>query len=534
MSEAYAQRRSQSLALPPKTCNGPTRSPPAFEGTDIQALLDHCDSIQGQWHQDRDTVIAEELPRSAAPPTIHKSSHGRRICIEGTSNKISKDSAKGTFNNGTRDVVGLKNMDDDLFIVDFVTEEGKEMEEALHEMRTALAEAKALRTQEDADKTAAPPDRFPMAVASQSCANPLPEQSPIFDVQRQKFQAKLRELALDSIHDHECELSDRALLEMACGRLLEDKVPNPRHAVGGAPRSFGNDIERNGNRLMRSGTMLSRNSAETQLLSSSSFGSIPGSHPDSSGQTFRSSHHPSHRDGASSFSVESASRSIASDDPAIACKGSQQASSITHESCENCPNIDSLDSFTKTEEHLIACHFDESSSQMHVKKKTEFQKGNSETQEKEAITESDLGMAQRVASHTRIHSEKLYGASAVIDKSSSVKGTRHRQQQESSNKVYKPEKSEIQELRDCACWERTQSTSVYRTTATKSVSLNAATASQKSCKDCNGSGAGLTKLPRLHTSKSSPALPVKQQVGEGHLRLPQITRTRSWLGLGDS
>lgn len=190
MSEAHAQRRSQSLALPPKTRNGPTRSPPAFEGTDIQALLDRCDSIQGQWHQDRDTVIAEELPRSAAPPTIHKSLHGRRICIEGTSNKISKDSAKGTFNNGTSDAVGLKSMDDDLFIVDLVTEEGKEMEEALHEMRTALAEAKALRTQEDVDKTAAAPDRFPMAVASQPCANPLSEQSPIFDVQRQKFQAK--------------------------------------------------------------------------------------------------------------------------------------------------------------------------------------------------------------------------------------------------------------------------------------------------------------------------------------------------------
>lgn len=542
MCEMDTNGKGRPPPLPRKKCSGPEDSAVAFEGTDIQALLDQCDSVQGKWDEDGTSGIGRKVQHSRPRNTSTSTSTTR------LSEALAADSVRA------------KSMDDDLVVVDLVTEEGKEMEDALLEMKAALAQAKGIV--EDEDDIAA--QSAPGPVAASSLSHPLPDQRSV-DAQRQKFQSKLRELTLSSGFglDATRELSDRALLDAARQSLLQDDMPiRDPVAVNGSASSSSNGG--------RSGNMLCRSSGKAQLPRNPSLDSVLRSCPGTSQQISRPG---SGRASVSSLSVGSASRPES---------GRSHASSASLESTSKTP----------TASKLAALHrrFGESNAQARVEKYQQLQKEKREVREKAAmlkeeqrkadkckgeelqkksaqnvaarckvdrdtraideeeqeleearrIIQTELIAAQRETSEKRVRSEKARQAAVLNEVLSSVKDAQRIRQEVSMQKACKlQQRCETQDWEDCRPQnsnrrDRSRPKGSYGGMATHKVPQEAA-AMGKHAEECSRSPTDLTKLPRLHVSRSAPAELLKKPLGEGNsLSLPQIPKTRSWLGAAAS
>lgn len=611
MCETDVHGKGRPPPLPRKKGNGPADSAVAFEGTDIQALLDRCDSIQGKWDEDglgesdrkgpgmicktsshgrskasRSKEDIKEASDSIVPGSRHPVNRSHigldsdSIAATATDTGISEVAAGSSLTEdgspGFADAITAKRTDDDLVVVDLVTEEGREMEEALLELKVALAHAKTIM-EEGEDKTVAQCTPGPGTVASPP--RPDPEKCSI-DAQRQKFQAKLRELtygmnfeATTSTH----ELSDRALLDAARQSLLQDNMPGKELVAGSVARSEGcsSDPRSEESKSSRSGITLGRSSGKAQLPRTPSLDSGLRSRPSTSERISRPG------TGSCRASVDSLSITSAS--------GMSRP-----ESGQSCGSSKFLGSSSKTPtvDHVADLHrrFGVSNAQARAEKHRQLEKDKRKAQEKEAILkvvkrevddfkgeelqkksaqnvaakrkedrtaqvideeerelqearriiQSELAAAQQETSERRVQSEKARQASVVNEVLSSVKDAQRKRHEVSMQKVAKlQQRCETQDWEDCRPQnstrrDRSRPKGSYANMATHQAPQEAGTMGNHA-QECGRSPTGLSKLPRLHASRSAPPEVLKKQVSEGvPLSLPQIPRTRSWLGAAAS
>eukprot|EP00746_Dinoflagellata_sp_MGD_P111804 gnl/MRDRNA2_/MRDRNA2_48595_c0_seq1.p1 gnl/MRDRNA2_/MRDRNA2_48595_c0~~gnl/MRDRNA2_/MRDRNA2_48595_c0_seq1.p1 ORF type:complete len:536 (-),score=110.78 gnl/MRDRNA2_/MRDRNA2_48595_c0_seq1:313-1920(-) len=518
-------------ALPKRASNLHTGTAAALEGDDIQALLDRCDHIQEQW--DHEKSINRKAP-------AHKSS--RNSGDGGTGTNVI-DSTAASLSDKTGDVeVTIGSIDNDLLVVDLVTEEGKEWEDALLEMRRALDEAKALSVQE-AQSTSEVSQQF-TSCSSVSVYEPnhTSGDSPTLDSHRQKFQTKLRELALGS-NDDKCELSGKELLEAARLCILQDELPIKE--------------------TTRSTNTLRRSSSEVQLTRTPSLDNAPGSQPSTSRCPF------SGRASATSLSVESVNgyptAAVCSSRPSRPQSSSSRTSSVPLECSTKTPKsqrnaalhqrlgqsnaLENVEKQTGLPDQQRAAE-EKDALQKKLRHQQSSQKGDElqrraahnvtarckaerasramedderEAQQAKRIIQSDMCKAQREASEKRVQSEKAQRASALQEVMSTVKDAQRKRQEESFQKATKlQQRCATQEWEDCA-----PQVSARRQRGSRSVCGPALSTSSQ---DHSRSAPDLGKLPRLHASRSPPPAPAKQAGGEGaSVSLPQIPRTRSWI-----
>jgi len=479
--------RKRPPALPKRTCGARESSVAAFEGTDIQALLDRCDHVQEQWDPDTHSVSRKTVPRGTASASASKSSS----CSTHVNSVATSSRLPETCN------AKAESTDDDLVVVDLVTDEGKEWEEALLEMRRALDQVKAVSTEEDESHVTEQIASPPVAASRPPCHAATPERACMIDTQRERFQRKLRELASGS-NDNACELTDGDLLEAARKRLLQeeetDVAPiNSELGVGGTRKT------------------LRRGSSETQLARTPSLDSAFESCPSTSEQGVISNRPVSGRASVGSLSLASADGHSA----AALCGSGH---SRPHSTSSRTSSL-SIESSTKTSkaEHVAALHqcSRECNSQAPVAKCRQLQ-----GQKKEA---------RRV--------------SVADEVSSGVKDAQRTRQEESSQKGYKwQQRRANQECEDCepqvsARKEQSQSggkalgkhPNAEGISGSKTTGTFGSKAICKTPQDQSRSASGVAKLPRLHASRSAPGLLHQSPGSDGaNFSLPQVPRTRSW------